>query len=105
MTVGSAAPDIQPAVVRVSVRHGQKTDQLPQDDLELSDLGWRGVYVAAVRTAGALRMADLLVERFISKVYAAKKMAPLLGPSFKEAKLVGKRQERRCKLPFRQPER
>lgn len=40
--------------------HGQKRNQLPKDDLELPDLGWRRVYAAAVYAAGALRLADFL---------------------------------------------
>ena len=52
--------EVYQTTVRVSVGHGQKRDQLSQDDLELSDLDWRGVHAVAVRTTGALCVEALL---------------------------------------------
>jgi hypothetical protein len=42
---------------------------------------------------------------FCSVPSARKKMAPLLGPNFKRLRFGRRCQERRCKLPLRQPER
>ena len=44
----------------VSVRHGQERDQLDEADSKLHGLDWRSVYAAAVRSAGALCVGDLL---------------------------------------------
>jgi hypothetical protein len=40
--------------------HGQETNQFTEDDVEFSDLGWRGVYAAAVHVLGAFRVEDFL---------------------------------------------
>lgn len=95
--------------------HGQKRYQFDQDDAELSDLGRRGIHAAIVRTSGALCMEELLAglvathwaapsrqpraypepvegrpyQAFGAKLPRGKSVAPLLGPRFKEAKLVG----------------
>lgn len=39
---------------------GQETNQFTEDDVEFSDLGRRGVYVAAVHAAGAFCVEDFL---------------------------------------------
>jgi hypothetical protein len=71
--------------VCVSVRHGQERDQLAENDAELPDLGRRRIHAAAVRAAGPLCLEGLL--ECASR--ARKKAAPLLGPRFKEARVVG----------------
>ena len=78
--------------VCVSVRHGQETDQLAENDAELPDLGRRRIHASAVRAARPLCLEDLLecANR------ARKKAAPLLGPRFKEVKF-GRVQDRQKK--------
>ena len=62
-------------------------------------MDWRGFYAALVRVA-----RSLCVETVLAAHVGSKKAAPLLGPRFKEVKVVGC-QERRWKLTFRQAER
>ena len=76
----------------VSVRHGQKRDQLAKNDAELPDLGRRRIHAADLRPAGPLCLENLLE----CASQARKKAAPLLGPDFKEVKF-GRVQDRQKK--------
>jgi hypothetical protein len=57
--------------------HGQKTDQLSEDDPQLPDLGGRRFYAVDLRPAGAFCVENLLK---LVRAESAKSMAPLLGP-------------------------
>ena len=39
---------------------GQETNQFTEDDVEFSDLGWRGFYAVVVHVLGAFRVEDFL---------------------------------------------
>jgi hypothetical protein len=93
-----------------SVSHGQETNQFTEDDVEFSDLGWRGIYAAAIHVPGAFCVEDFLGEiarrdQEPTKIgcakgqppalswsegrlsqHKSKKAAPFLGPQFKEAR-------------------
>jgi len=86
------------STVCASVGYGQERDQLDEADAELPRLDSRGVHAVAVCCAGPLCVEALLGARH-------KKCGPIAGATFQRGKLVGDCQERRCKLPLRQPER
>lgn len=83
------ARDIHLAAVRVSVGHGQKANQLSQDDLELSDMGWRSVHAVAVRTAGSLRMEAFLAASSSTRKNGGRKNGPIAGAKFQRGKVGG----------------
>ena len=67
----------------VSVRHGQKRDQLAKNDAELPHLGGRRIHAADLRPAGPLCLEDFLE----CASGARKKSGPIAGAGFQRGQV------------------